>query len=142
MASKKDQGPTHRQLGIGEKVRHAVTNVLARESFSEPLLDRAVISVTEVRMSTDLKLATAYVTVLGQSDVEPYVEALNRHSKFVRGRITPALRTMKYMPDIRFRTDTSFDNYARIDALLRSPEVARDLDIELTEKDDDHDLDR
>ena len=137
MATKKDQGPTHRQLGVGEKVRHAVTAVLARESFSEPLLDRAVISVTEVRMSTDLKLATAYITVLGQADVEPYVEALNRHSKFVRGRITPALRTMKYMPDIRFRTDTSFDNYARIDALLRSPEVARDLDIETTEKDEE-----
>ena len=133
MAGRKDSGPTNRQLGIGEKVRHAVTEVLARESFNEPLLDRAVISVTEVRMATDLKLATAYITVLGQSEVEPYVDALNRQSKFVRGRLGPALRQMKYMPDIRFRKDTSFDNYARIDALLRSPDVARDLEDD-TEK--------
>jgi ribosome-binding factor A len=133
MAGKKDLGPTQRALSIGEKVRKALTEILAREEFTEPALKKALVSVTEVRMATDLKLATAYITVLGQSEVEPIVDALNRQSKFIRGRLGPALRQMKYMPDIRFRTDTSFDNYARIDALLRSPEVARDLDDD-TEK--------
>ncbi len=77
-------------------------------------------------MSPDLKLATAYVTVFGHKDMEPFLKALNAHARFLRGRLTPALRQMKYMPEVRFRQDDSFDNYARIDALLRSPEVLRD----------------
>ena len=81
-------------------------------------------------MSPDLKIATAYVTVLGQDETDPFVKALNQNSRFIRGRLTPALRQMKYMPEVRFRTDTSFDNFARIDALLKSPEVQRDLDGE------------
>ncbi|WP_185983991.1 30S ribosome-binding factor RbfA [Aureimonas mangrovi] len=121
-------GPSQRQLSVGEKVRHALTETLQRgEIRGDPLIEGAVVSVTEVRMSPDLKLATAYISVLGQDDVQPYVEALNRHARFLRGRLGPALRQMKYMPEIRFRQDESFDNYARIDALLRSPEVARDL---------------
>lgn len=125
------KGPSQRQLSVGEKVRHALTETLQRgEIRGDPLLERAVVSVTEVRMSPDLKLATAYVTVLGQADMAPFVTALNRHTKFLRGRLTPALRQMKYMPEIRFREDDSFDNFARIDALLRSPEVARDLEGE------------
>ncbi len=115
---------------MGETVRHALTAVLQRGEIEDPALKGAVVSVTEVRMSPDLKLATAYLTVLGQEDLSPFVEALNRNAKFIRGRLAPALRQMKYMPDIRFREDDSFDNYARIDALLRSPEVARDLDGE------------
>jgi ribosome-binding factor A len=135
VASKRpEKGPTNRQLSVGEKVRKALTEILARDELRDPLLEKAVISVTEVRMANDLKLATAYITVLGQSDVDPYVEALERHGRFIRGRLTPALKQMKYMPDIRFRKDTSFDNYARIDALLRSPEVVKDL-----ERDDEED---
>lgn len=122
------KGPSQRQLSVGETVRHAVTAVLQRGEIEDPALKGAVVSVTEVRMSPDLKLATAYMTVLGQEDLDPFVAALNRNAKFIRGRLAPALRQMKYMPDIRFREDDSFDNYARIDALLRSPEVARDLD--------------
>ncbi|MFD2238797.1 30S ribosome-binding factor RbfA [Aureimonas populi] len=130
------KGPSQRQLSVGEKVRHALTESFQRgEIRGDPLLERAVVSVTEVRMSPDLKLATAYVTVLGQEVMQPFVDALNRHAKFLRGRLTPALRQMKYMPEIRFREDDSFDNFARIDALLRSPEVARDLDGEGTEED-------
>jgi ribosome-binding factor A len=128
MAGKKDTGPSQRALSIGEKVRKALTGILAREDINDPLLAKVLVSVTEVQMSTDLKLGTAYVTILGQTEVEPYVDALNRHAKFFRGKLGPALRQMKYMPEVRFRADTSFDNYARIDALLRSPEVARDLD--------------
>lgn len=135
MAAKRlENALSQRQLSVGEKVRKALTEMLARDELRDPLLEKAVISVTEVRMSTDLKLATAYITVLGQSDVDPYVEALGNHTRFVRGRLSPALRQMKYMPEVRFRKDTSFDNYARIDALLRSPEVVKDL-----ERDDEED---
>ncbi|UHD46801.1 30S ribosome-binding factor RbfA [Aureimonas altamirensis] len=122
------KAPSQRQLSVGEKVRHALTEILQRGELRDPLLERAVVSVTEVRMTPDLKLATAYVTVLGQEDCEPFVAALNQNRKYLRGRATPALRQMKYMPDIRFRADDSFDNFARIDAILRSPAVARDLD--------------
>jgi ribosome-binding factor A len=75
-----------------------------------------------------LKIATAYVTPLGVSDHSIVIDALNRNAKFIRGRLGPQLRQMKYMPEVRFRDDTSFDNYKKIDALLRSPEVQRDLD--------------
>ena len=142
MAARKDPGPSQRQLSVGETVRHALTEVLARGELREPLLEKAVISVTEVRMSPDLKLGTAYITVLGQSDAEPFVDALNRNARFIRGRLSPALRQMKSMPEVRFRTDTSFDNYARIDALLRSPEVVRDLGNDNDRKDDPDEMDR
>ncbi|KAA0968579.1 30S ribosome-binding factor RbfA [Aureimonas fodinaquatilis] len=120
--------PSQRQLSVGEKVRHALTEILQRGEIRDPLLENAVVSVNQVKMSPDLKLGTAFVTVLGQNDVAPFVDALNRNQRFLRGRMAPALRQMKYMPEIRFRADDSFDNYARIDALLRSPEVVRDLD--------------
>jgi len=130
------KGPSQRQLSVGETVRHALTQVLGRGEIIDPLLERSVVTVTEVRMSPDLKLATAYVTVLGQSDTEPFIKALNNHAKFLRGRLTPALRGMKYMPEVRFREDDSFDNYARIDALLRSPEVRRDTGADAPEDED------
>lgn len=127
MARSTHSAHSQRLLSVGEKVRHALTEVMQRGEIRDPLLEAAVVTITEVRMANDLKLATAYVTVLGQDDSEPYVKALNDHARFIRGRITPALRQMKFMPEVRFRADTSFDNYARIDALLKSPEVARDL---------------
>jgi ribosome-binding factor A len=79
-------------------------------------------------MSPDLKIATAYVTPLGLPDHQAVIDALNRNAKFIRGRLGGQLRQMKYMPEVRFRDDTSFDNYKKIDELLRSPEVQRDLD--------------
>jgi ribosome-binding factor A len=120
--------PSQRMLRVGEQVRAAITQVLQRDEVRDPLIENTVISVSEVRMSPDLKIATAYVTPLGQQDHEAIIAALNRHARFLRGRITPLIRQMKHMPELRFRDDTSFDNYSRIDALLRSPEVARDLD--------------
>ncbi|MCD1644960.1 30S ribosome-binding factor RbfA [Aurantimonas coralicida] len=135
MARTSSSGPSQRQLSVGEKVRHALTEVMQRGEINDPVLEKALVSVTEVRMSSDLKLATAYVTILGQTETKPFVDALNRNARFIRGRLTPALRQMKYMPEVRFRTDTSFDNFARIDALLKSPEVARDLDDEDDDKD-------
>lgn len=115
-------------LRVGEQVRAAITQVLQRGDVRDPLIETTVISISEVRMSPDLKIATAFVTPLGATDHDATVAALNRNAKFIRGRLGPALRQMKYMPELRFRDDTSFDNYQKIDELLRSPEVARDLD--------------
>jgi len=78
-------------------------------------------------MSPDMKMATCYVSPLGAPDGELVVAALNEHARFIRGRLAPALRQMRYMPEIRFRLDTSFENFYKIDAILHSPEVARDL---------------
>jgi ribosome-binding factor A len=114
-------------LRVGEQVRHALAEMLQRGEVRDDLVDNTVISVSEVRMSPDLKIATAFVTPLGASDDKAVVEALNRHAKFIRGRVSGALRQMKYMPEFRFRIDTSYDNFQKIDALLHSPEVARDL---------------
>ncbi|MCG5482640.1 MAG: 30S ribosome-binding factor RbfA [Sinorhizobium meliloti] len=128
MAKSTSSAPSQRMLRVGEQVRAAITQVLQRGEVLDPLIENTVISISEVRMSPDLKIATAYVTPLGVADHAAVIEALNRHAKFIRGRLGPQLRQMKYMPDVRFRDDTSFDNYQKIDSLLRSPEVSRDLD--------------
>ena len=122
-----DKGPTQRQLRAGELIRHAVAGILQREELRDPGLSGVIVTVTEVRMSPDLKIATAFVTALGRDDMEPVIKALAANAKFIRGRVGPALRQMKFMPQFRFRADTSFDNFSKIDELLRSPEVARDL---------------
>jgi ribosome-binding factor A len=127
MSKPTSSAPSQRMLRVGEQVRAAITQVLQRSEVRDDIIEKTVISISEVRMSTDLKLATAYVTPLGVSDHAKVIEALNRHAKFIRGRIGGQLRQMKYMPEVRFRDDTSFDNYKKIDELLRSPEVARDL---------------
>jgi len=121
-------GPSQRVLRVGEQVRHALAGMLQRGEVRDDLIETTVISVSEVRMSPDLKIATAFVAPMGAKDDAAVVEALNRHAKFIRGRMSPMLRQMKYMPEFRFRLDTSYDNMAKIDQLLRSPEVARDLD--------------
>jgi len=130
MSRTQKDGPSQRQLRVGEQVRHALSTVLQRGEVRDDLVEKTVISVSEVRMSPDLKIATAFVSPLGAADDAAVVAALNQHARFIRGRLSPELRQMKYMPEVRFRLDTSYDNMARIDQLLRSPEVARDLDHE------------
>ena len=137
MRSPRAGGSSQRQLRIGEQVRPALSEVLQRGEVRDDLLQAAVLSVSEVRMSPDLKIATAFVSPIGAADDEAVVEALNRHARFIRGRLSPALRQMKYMPEVRFRLDTSFENFARIDRLLKSPEVARDLDEGENEESDE-----
>jgi ribosome-binding factor A len=124
------KGPSQRQLRVGEQVRHALSDLLQRGEVRDDVIETTVISVSEVRMSPDLKIATAFVAPLGAKDEDAVVEALNRNARFIRGRMSPALRQMKYMPEFRFRLDTSYDNMSKIDQLLRSPEVARDLDAD------------
>ena len=126
-AKKSSKGPSQRMLRVGEMVRHALTEVLQRNEIIDPLLETTLVSVTQVAMSPDLSNATAYIQPLGVTEAAPVIDALNRHAKFIRGALGPALRQMRTMPSIRFRLDTSFDNFAKIDALLRSPAVARDL---------------
>src|SRR5918994_2515381 len=136
-------GPSQRMLRVGEQVRHALSETLQRGEILDPLIENAVVSVSEVRMSPDLKIATAFVSPLGVGDADAVVEALNKHTKFVRGRVSGALRQMKYMPEFRFRLDTSYDNFQKINELLHSPEVARDLtpDAQIGDQNKDNDKD-
>ena len=122
------KGPSQRQLRVGEMVRHALTQLLQRGEVQDDVLNRTVISISEVSMSPDLKIATAYVSPLGGGDAKPIIKALATNAKFIRGRLSPYLNQMKYMPEFRFREDTSFNNYSRIDALLQSDAVKRDLE--------------
>ncbi|HEV7318146.1 MAG TPA: 30S ribosome-binding factor RbfA [Ensifer sp.] len=128
MTKATSSAPSQRMLRVGEQVRAAITQVLQRGEVRDPVIEKTVIAISEVRMSPDLKIATAYVTPLGVPNHAEVIDALNRNAKYIRGRLGPQLRQMKYMPDVRFRDDTSFDNYKKIDELLRSPEVSRDLD--------------
>lgn len=127
MTKSTSSAPSQRMLKVGEQVRAALTQILQRGEIIDPVIEKSVISISEVRMSPDLKIATAYVTPLGAQDHDALVAALNRHAKYIRGKLTPALRQMKYMPEVRFRDDTSFENFRKIDELLKSPEVQRDL---------------
>jgi ribosome-binding factor A len=121
------RGPSQRQLRVGELVRHALAEVMTRGEVRDPALEGAIVTIAEVRMSPDLRVATALVAPLGDQDGERIVAALGRNARFLRGRIAPALKQIKFMPELRFRLDTRFADDARIDALLRSPEVVRDL---------------
>ena len=134
----KPTGPNQRMLRVGELVRHALAGVFARGEIDDPLLEGKVITVPEVRMAPDLKLANAYVMPLGGEGAEEIVAALNRHHKFIRGRISPELN-LKFAPDLRFFVDTTFDEFGKIDAILRSDRVQRDLqqDSDNDEKDSD-----
>lgn len=125
----KPTGPSQRMLRVGELVRHALAAMLARGDVEDDALRGSVITVPEVRMTPDLKIANAYVMPLGGLHAEEVVAALNRHRKFIRGRVAPQIN-MKYAPEIRFYVDDTFEEASRIDALLRSEKVQRDLDDE------------
>ena len=114
-------------LRVGELVRHALAGLFARGEIDDEVLEGKVLTVPEVRMSPDLKLATAYVMPLGGEQADEVVDALNRHRKFIRGRIAPEL-DLKFAPDVRFMVDTTFEEYGRIDTLLRSERVRRDIE--------------
>ncbi|TSJ64288.1 30S ribosome-binding factor RbfA [Starkeya sp. 3C] len=120
-------GPSQRQLRVGELVRHALAEILARGDLPDPALSRVIITVPEVRMSPDLKIATCYVMPLGGKDPKAAIDALATNAKPLRGEIGRRVE-LKFVPELRFRIDTSFEEGARIDALLRSPQVQRDLD--------------
>ena len=126
-------GPSQRMLRVGELVRHALAGLFARGEIEDDLLAGKVITVPEVRMSPDLKLASAYVMPLGGEQAAEIVAALNRHARFIRGRIAPEL-DLKFAPEVRFFVDETFEEFGKIDAILRSERVQRDL-----HSDDDED---
>ena len=124
---KKIGTPGQRQLRVGELVRHAMAEILARGELREPELEGVIVTVPEVKLSPDLKIATCYVMPLGGQDATAVVEALDRHRRFLRGEVAHRIN-MKFAPDLRFRVDTSFEEGSRIDALLRSdPVIRRDV---------------
>ncbi|MBV9969264.1 MAG: 30S ribosome-binding factor RbfA [Xanthobacteraceae bacterium] len=122
-----EKGGSQRQLRVGELVRHAVADVLARGGVHDPVIETHLITVPEVRMSADLRLATVYVMPLGGTDENDVLAALERNKRFLRGEIAHRV-SLKFAPDIRFRIDERFGEAERIERLLRSPQVRRDLE--------------
>ncbi len=119
--------PSQRQLRVGELIRHALAEILARGEVNDPDLDGVVVSIPEVRMSPDLKHATCYVMPLGGRDVARTVEALGRNRRFLRGVVARRVN-LKFAADLHFRVDESFDRGSRIDAILRNdPVIRRDI---------------
>ncbi len=129
--------PSQRQLRVGELVRHALAETIARNPFRDPELENALITVAEVRVSADLRHAVAFVSLMGDENSDKIVAALNRNARFLRGQISPALKQMKYMPDLQFRIDTRFDDDRRIDEILKTDRVARDIAAEPDSREDD-----
>lgn len=119
--------PSQRQLRAGELIRHALTDILSREEFADPDLNGKSITITEVRVSPDLKAATAFAAPLGGKDMDQTVAALNRAQGFLRGRLAREVE-LRAVPTLRFVSDDSYDEARRIDELLASPRVRRDLD--------------
>ena len=124
--SQRPTGPSQRMLRVGELVRHALAGLFSLGEIEDELLSGKVITVPEVRMSPDLKLASAYSMPLGGEHAAEIVDALNRHQRFIRGRIAPEL-DLKFAPEIRFFVDETFEQFGKIDALLKSERVQRDL---------------
>src|SRR5262245_61611140 len=118
--------PSQRQLRAGELIRHALAEMFLRGEVGDPALEELGVSVLEVQMSPDLRLATAYVRPLAQHRENELLRLLERHRRHIRGLLTPRL-DMRFMPDIRFRIDTALDYAEKIDRLLHDPQVARDL---------------
>ena len=131
-------GPSQRQQRVAELVRHALAEVLSRGDVQDDVLTRHVITIPEVRMSPDLKLATAYVMPLGGRDEDAVLKALDKNKKVLRQEVARRVN-LKFAPDLRFLRDDSFDEAARIDALLRSERVARDTAKPRTDASDDND---
>lgn len=119
-------GISQRQLRVGELVRHALADMLARGEVHDPVLEGHMVTVPEVRMTSDLRLATIYVMPLGGRDQAQVLAALDRNKKFLRGEIAHRVN-LKFAPEIRFRIDERFDEAERIEKLLRTPAVQRDL---------------
>src|SRR3954447_13437527 len=130
----RDRGPaapSQRQLRVGELIRHAMADMLTRGDVHDPVLEGHLITVPEVRMAADLRLATIYVMPLGGREADAVLAALDRNKRFLRGEIARRIN-LKFAPEVRFRIDERFEEAERIEKLLRTPEVQRDLDTDKT----------
>lgn len=120
-------GPSQRQLRVGEEIRHLLSEVMLRTEFHDAELAKAHLTVSEVRMSPDLKHALVFATVLGHKDIRPLLPALKRVAPFLRAQLAPRLG-LRTTPELKFVADEALDEATKINQLLHSPEVARDLD--------------
>ena len=121
------KAPSQRMLRVGELIRHRIAELLARGEVHDDVLASHVITIPEVRLSPDLKLATVYVMPLGGNDVKPVVEALTRNKKYLRAAVAETLN-LRYAPDLQFKEDKTFEEVTRIDRLLDSPKVRQDIE--------------
>ncbi len=126
MTKRDSRTPTQRQLRVGEEIRHALAMFLERGEIRDPGLAGTPVTVTEVRISPDLRKAMVFVVPLGGGDAERVINALGRAKPFLRRQLARDVR-LKYVPDLTFAEDTTFDEASRIDRLLHSPDVSRDL---------------
>lgn len=138
MAKETRFGQSHRLLRVGEELRHALADVLARGDLRDPALDGVAITVTEIKPSPDLRHATVYVMPLGGGETTPVLEALTRSAGFIGHQMAQRVR-LKYFPRLIFRLDETFKEAWRIEVLLRDPRVARDLEVEDEVADGDDD---
>jgi ribosome-binding factor A len=120
------KGPSQRQLRVGELIRHAMTEILSRGDLQNPVIQDAFVTIPEVRMSPDLKIATIYVTLHNRENEKDIIRAFADERKFLRMEIAHRVN-LKFAPDLRFRPDEGLVEAQKIDALLRSPQVQRDL---------------
>jgi ribosome-binding factor A len=125
-------GGSQRQLRVGELIRHELAEMLTRGDIHDPVIEAHMITVPEVRMTADLRLATIYVMPLGGRDKQDVIAAFDRNKRYIRGEISRRVN-LKFAPEIRFRVDERFDEAERIEKLLRTPAVQRDLDGEKDE---------
>jgi ribosome-binding factor A len=123
------KGPSQRQLRVGEAVRHSISELLGRREVHSDVLERCIVTIPEVRMSADLRIATVYVMPLGGGDAEAVIKALAANQKYIRGVVARAVN-LKFAPELRFVKDASFDEGMRMDALLNSEAVRRDIESE------------
>jgi ribosome-binding factor A len=122
-------GPTQRQLRVGEEIRHVLAGIFLRREFRDPVLAEADITVSEVRLSPDLKHATAFISRLGRTDVDALLPALKHAASWLRSQVAHAL-PLRYTPELSFQPDHALDYAVKINQLMQRPEVARDLKSE------------
>lgn len=134
------QGPSQRQLRVGELVRHVVADMVMRGDIIDPTIKGAIITVPEVRMSPDLKIATVYLSLHEPNQEQAAVKAFARQHGLIRREVAQRV-DLKFAPELRFRIDETLDAAARIDELLRRPEVQRDLSNPLRRIDEQSDQD-
>ncbi len=121
------KAPTQRMLRIGELIRHRIAELLVRGDIHDDVIASHSITIPEVRLSHDMKLATIYVMPLGGDDMKPVIDALERNKKYIRAQVAQTLN-LRYAPDLRFREDQTFEEATRIDRLLDSPHVRQDIE--------------
>jgi ribosome-binding factor A len=129
-------GPSQRQLRVGEALRHAIAQILSRNEIRDPDLESISVTITQVKPSADMRYATVYCEPLGGQHAKEIVAALNRHKGFVRGQMGHLIET-KFTPELRFVEDDSFAEAQKIETILKSERVSRDLSAQDEESDSD-----